>query len=396
MYRWSVCPGSVRECRGQENKSSEFARLGTAAHALGEHCLKNEQSPAEWLGKTVDADLEAPILVDEDMIEAVQVYIDTVRHVWADAKASLTTGSVLIEHRFDLSKVYPGLFGTCDAIVYDAARKRLTVIDYKHGQGVPVDVKANPQLTYYALGALMSAPAGWKIDEVVLCVVQPRCHHADGPVRTFSMPAYELMEFAVDLAEYAEATQKPDAPLVAGDHCRFCPAAAKCPLLQQRATEAFQTALIDAAPTADIDEDGEYFGKWLPNLEVLEVFIKAVREAAYAHAAAGKAVPGWKLVAKESRRQWDSPEQVVAYLKSKKVPETEMYKPVELELKTPAQMEKLEPFKGKANAEAKKELQALAVKKSTGTVLVPEADSRPAYSAAEDFETVQTTNQVGE
>lgn len=388
MYRWSVCPGSVRESRGVENTSSSYARLGSAAHEVGERCLKGEKQPAEFLGQQIDLEDGGELIpVDQEMVEAVQVYVDTVRHVWAQAKASLTMGTVLIEHRFNLSTIYEGLFGTCDAVVFDAEARRLHVIDYKHGEGVRVDVWQNPQLMYYALGALTSAPKDWRIEEVVLTVVQPRAYHNDGPVRSYAMPAFELMEFAVDLADYAAATQDPDAPLVPGDHCRFCPAEAKCPKLQEHATAAFLEAMTGGEPTAD--NEGEYFSEWLEKLDAIEGFCKAVREAAYARALAGKPVPKWKLVAKEGRRAWVSPEQTIAFLKAKGVAEDDMLEPPkERELKTPAQMEKLDPFKGKANAAAKMELQSLAAKKSSGTTLVPESDPRPAYSSADEFEAV--------
>src|SRR3546814_16566021 len=61
------------------------------------------------------------VMVDEEMVEAVQVFLDTIRR---DYKP----GDVLVvEQRFDLSSWYPGLFGTCDAVLYRPSTGELRV-----------------------------------------------------------------------------------------------------------------------------------------------------------------------------------------------------------------------------------------------------------------------------
>src|SRR3546814_1886118 len=78
-------------------------------------------------------------MVDEEMVEAVQVFLDTIRR---DYKP----GDVLVvEQRFDLSSWYPGLFGTCDAVLYRPSTGELRVYDLKYGRGVPVEVERNSQ-----------------------------------------------------------------------------------------------------------------------------------------------------------------------------------------------------------------------------------------------------------
>src|SRR3546814_5131839 len=91
-------------------------------------------------------------MVDEEMVEAVQVFLDTIRR---DYKP----GDVLVvEQRFDLSSWYPGLFGTCDAVLYRPSTGELRVYDLKYGRGVPVEVERNRQELYYGLGATMADP----------------------------------------------------------------------------------------------------------------------------------------------------------------------------------------------------------------------------------------------
>ena len=118
---------------------------------------------------------------------------------------------------------------------------RLSVIDLKYGAGVPVEVEDNPQLLYYGLGALL-ANKQWKPHEVEVVIVQPRCPHPDGPVRSQVLQVVDLLEFAADLVEAVKRTEEASeqhatldtlnwmrAYLNPGDHCRWCPAAAICP-----------------------------------------------------------------------------------------------------------------------------------------------------------------------
>jgi hypothetical protein len=84
----------------------------------------------------------------------------------------------------------------------------------------------NEQLKY-ALGALLEVLAlGHKVETVTSMVVQPRYEGAN-PVRSETFKAVELLDFAADMQEAAERTRLPNPPLVAGDHCKFCPKRAR-------------------------------------------------------------------------------------------------------------------------------------------------------------------------
>src|SRR3546814_12393025 len=124
-------------------------------------------------------------MVDEEMVEVVQVFLDTIRR---DYKP----GDVLVvEQRFDLSSWYPGLFGTCDAVLYRPSTGELRVYDLKYGRGVPVEVERNSQELYYGLGATMEEP-GPLVNTVELVIVQPRSPHSTVPLRRWDNPAMEL------------------------------------------------------------------------------------------------------------------------------------------------------------------------------------------------------------
>jgi hypothetical protein len=343
MYRWSECPGSVRLSRGIESVSSKYAEEGTEAHELAADIL---------LGKPT-----GPVL--DEMLEAVQIYVESIAFLRKTIKHG---GQMLVEHRFDLSKIHPGLFGTADCVVYDPTQRRLHVFDYKHGAGIAVEVEENSQLLYYGLGALLALNVPCR--EVVLTIVQPRCPHPAGPVRSWAVPSVRLIDFAADLQEFARATEAEDAPLKAGDHCRFCPAAAICPELHNQ-------ALVAAKEEFGVSStyDPAKLAKTLQLLDIVEAWAKRVREFAYREAIHGRIPPGWKLVDKRATRKWRSEAEAIDSLIGWGVPREELFTQ---DLKSPAQVEKL------LNADGKKRLSTLVAAVSSGQTLVPDQDPRAA------------------
>jgi len=211
MYRWGKCPGSVKACEGKTQTQSVYAIEGTAAH--------------EFIGFNLDKSISTlkPIReVIKEMTDAVLVYAD---YVWSRIEGF--DHKVHIEHGFDMSDIFPRLYGTADCVIYDRGKRLLEVIDYKHGQGMVVEVEGNEQLLYYALGALHTL--GYPCREVKLTIVQPRAYHPAGPIRSWTVPLMYFIDFKADVIEKAKATEKKNAPRVAGGHCVFCLDKADCP-----------------------------------------------------------------------------------------------------------------------------------------------------------------------
>lgn len=356
-YRWQACPGSVRLSEGIESKTSVHAEEGILAHDIASKILEHQPYGA----------------VDPEMLEAIQVYISTVRADWEQ----VGDGEMFVEHRFDLSKLHPGLFGTADCVITDHDEGIVRVYDFKYGAGIPVEVvedgKPNLQLTYYGLGALMTV--GARARDIELVIVQPRCGHPDGPVRRHQFSTIELIDFAADLIEAARRTEDPDAPLVAGDHCRFCPAAGVCPELQKK---ALTIAQAEFAP--HLSYDPEALSRTLEWLPTVEAWVKNVREFAYREAEHGRVPPGWKLVQKRATRKWMDEEKVMARLMG--CVDTDATKLVEHKLKSVAQFEK---------ALGRKRLEEvfadLISQESSGLALAHESDPREPVSldAGQEF-----------
>lgn len=380
-HRWMACPGSVRLSAGvEESAQTMFAAEGTAAHELCERCLEADFADAGlYLGEVIKVG-EFEFTVDEEMAEAVNVYVDEIKGRMLRAGP---TATLLVEQKFDLTHVYPGMFGTGDCGLYDPVSKTLAVLDYKHGRGHAVDADHNPQLAYYGLG-MVALPNlhNVPIEHVELVIVQPRAPHKDGAIRVWKTDPLHLLDFQADLAEAAAKTAEPDAPLVAGEHCTFCPAAGICPALRKVAIDDAMAEFADVIPS-DLSE--QQIAVLLEKTDLIEDGIRAIRREAFNRAAGGAKIPGWKLVDKRATRKWRD-EGAAA---SKLVVEHDLSTDDiwTRKLKSPAQVEKLLSKQDRAA------LAELVIAESSGTTLARETDRRaeatPSRSAAVDFDPVE-------
>lgn len=359
MHRWEKCPGSVKLSEGIESRSSSYAEEGTKAHEIAATVL----TTGHW-----------PLDIDDETREAITTYVDAVFANWSG------TSVRLVEHQFDLSSLHPGLFGTADCVTYDSETKILRVFDYKHGAGIPVEVENNHQLMYYGLGALMTA--GFKATTVELIIVQPRCNHAHGPVRRWSLPAIDMLDFAADVVEFATRTEKVNAPLVPGSHCRFCPAAGICPAIREK---ALVSAKEEFKPT--LSYDAQKLSEVLAWLPAFEGWIAGVREFAYGEAQHGRVPPGWKLVAKRATRKWKNEDEAAAEITARfHLPTSSVF---DAKFKSVAEIEKMISKKKIG------EIADLITKESSGSKLVPETESGEAIKldAKSEFSNVASENQ---
>lgn len=195
-HRWMQCPASVRLSDGLPRESSAYAELGTMAHSLASFCFRKG--------------IRAESILDE-YDDAVQMYLDFVGK----------GGAVDVDVTPGLVKLDACLGGELDHM--EIQGNTLHVTDFKFGTGVTVEVKDNPQLKLYALGALlmMNEP----VQEVKISVVQPRLTDKKFRIKSDTISPIDLLDFAGEVKQAAEATRKPDAPVVPGlEQCRWCPA----------------------------------------------------------------------------------------------------------------------------------------------------------------------------
>lgn len=388
-HRWLHCAGSVRLSEGIAETPSVFAAEGTAAHMLAERCLASGFDAARFKGWFVDTAAKQSglaiqqggkasatrFLVDAEMVDGVQLYLDVAREIRDDSD------EFAIEERMDISHLVPGVFGTGDVIAYAARHKgtgkrRVTIADLKYGKGVPVEAKDNEQLLTYVVGVVQRYH-NRGVDEVELVIVQPRAPHRDGPVRRWKTDIVGLYEHVMALQAAAEAAAQPDAAFVTGDHCKFCKAAGLCAALRNKVKEITMTD-----PTIAPYQD---WAKEAADIELVKGWAKRREEFAHSEALRTPdfaASIGAKLVGKRAIRKWKDEDSAVGKLRALGVSDDDLY---ETSLRSPAQVEKALPKKERGV------IDALAVKASSGTVLAPLNDPRPAVDPndASGFEVME-------
>lgn len=362
-HRWLACPASAMAAEAYPNEQTEFTREGTLAHEVAEVVAREKLRPE------TGRDGFAPD-VTQEMLECAAGYRDYIQE-----QTKSDSAVVLLEQRVDFSPWVPEGFGTCDCIILQD--DTMTVIDYKYGQGVPVNAEGNPQLRLYALGALNDYGIAVDVQKVEMHIYQPRINNVSADTIT-----------AVELLEWAEKTVRPIAQkaakgkggFCAGPHCRFCPHAGRCRELTKTCTEFVETHdLRVAVPVLAPHEVADV----LRMLPLISLWAKRVNAQAMDTLLGGGAIPGYKVVeGKQGNRQW------LDELKVAEALQAAGYKPediTETKLLSPAAMDKAIGKKRAAEL-----LDALIYRTSGVPTIVPETDKRPAYDplaeAKKDFE----------
>lgn len=370
-HRWLACPGSIRMSAGIEPKTSAYAKEGTAAHNVADMCFRSGKNASAFLGNTILVESET-FKVNEEMVKAVQEYIDVVRNDYFAGTGS----SLFYEKRFKLTWLRPDMWGTNDAMVSDASGL-LRIYDFKYGKGVVVEVEDNPQTMYYGVGAV--GPSGRGFKEVEFIIVQPRAFHPDGTVRRCRMSVASLLTWAKEvLLPGANATEDPNAPIVVGKHCQFCPALAICGAQKDQAHAVAKMVFAErsSAPPAPAVLSVKELRKILDVADMVTAWFDACRRHVRALLDTGRttsAEVGYKFVAGRSSRAWIDEKEAEKWLLS--LIDDEAYTP--RTLISPAQAEKI--LTGKT---AKEAIATLVKKTEDGKQLVPVSDKRPSIESA--------------
>jgi hypothetical protein len=365
--RWMNCPGSnvmLQTLDLPESDESEFAAEGTAAHEVAAHCLRAGIDTWEIVGtKFYDH------VVDQEMADGVQMYLDKVRdlraeHLTFGNKRQCSLGYPIMKASFVEYRISGDwndkFYGSVDSAEWssDGETSVLDVTDFKYGAGIAVDADRNHQLMYYAIGMLEHRRA----DIVRLRIVQPRAFHVDGPDRMWETTGEELIRWKTEILIPAMTRAELDLTLTPGDWCRFCPAKLACPLL---------TALFGASAKADASvlsnlSPGSLAGNYAL-VAAVKHYIKALEEQVLKKLMHGEEIEGYKLVNKKSNRVFST--EGAATMKIDFGPDA--FTPPEL--KTPAQLDKL-------GAKAKQFTKKWAYSPQTGQTVAPVDDPRPAIN----------------
>jgi len=375
--RWLNCSGSVALSRWiQPPPSSIWAKEGTAAHYLAERALASGISPDRYIGNHlhVTGQYHKPFIhtVTADMAFAVAVYFQFIRSLENRHKESKR----YLEQKISLKHISSKLSGTADCIIRQPGT--LIIADYKHGKGVPVSIENNPQIAFYALGAL--AKFGRKFKRLEMYIIQPRFWGQDA-IQTWIVDDVKgfWSEWTRTFKRGFERARKPSKldPIERynlSDECRWCDGLIICPAVQSEAL------MLAERSVRGMEKLGMHsIAEILRKTPAIEAYIRAIREHAKDVVLNGGKIPKFKLVATgRSSRNWADPKEVEEYLLDEcLLDEDDIF---DRKLKSPAQIEKLKDID-------KNELADYIQKsKSFNHLVVPETDSRPAVkSATDDF-----------
>lgn len=293
-HRWTVCPGSIALCKDLPNPSSLAAAEGTLAHELA----------AKILTKGRIARKNYP----SGMATNLRPYIEYIR-------AHSAGGFVWVEQQV---KIDEDLWGTADAIIVQPRKKTLEVVDLKYGQGVVVEVDQNPQLLFYALGAYLTLRTQYpemEIETVRYTIIQPRAEHAEGPVRSASITVDDLRTWGLWLIERAKATQQPEAVLVVGDHCRYCPGKGYCPERVKALSTVQEAVGIKGLSLKPVNKLSHKEKEAIMRVaSALEDYLSDVKARVYGDIERGEAYAEWQLAPTRARRVWASEDLAKTYL----------------------------------------------------------------------------------
>ena len=395
MGRWMRCPGSPRLLKDVPKKDSIYALNGTAQHYVAEKCLREDKAAAYFQGREIvvermDGGLEKVMMTDE-FCQAVQVYVDCIRR---DMEAR-PGAELVVEHKFALDWVHEALFGTNDASL-GMPFGRLTVYDYKSGR-TPVAAEENPQLMYYALGAVGEDNPN-DYEDVELVIVQPM---GDGPsIKRWTITVDDLMRWKDEvLLPAVLATYEPDAPCIAGPWCEkhFCDARPVCPAIAKKANEMAQgifSPVVEARPKVLPAPEAlrpEQIVAILDHGDMVTGWIEEVRGYAVRQAMAGTDVTGgrYKVVRGRSNRKMNdkAEAQLTRYLRAEAYDRPKLIGVTEAE-------KRLAKILGWEKPKIKEFMEEITERPEGKLTLAPSNDSRPAVNAGPNFTAVTATTET--
>lgn len=403
-----LCPGSKVLEVGQANTTSIYAAEGTAAHQLLEWVLTGETPAAGYIGRILDVD-SFEIEVTAEMAEYIQGVADRVRDVQGE------DGVLFVEQKLHYA-AYLNVpedegWGTGDVVI--ARGDELIVIDLKYGRGKLVDVKQNPQLMLYGLGALakFNGLAG-DFERVRLIIEQPRVNEKpsewDCTVEELEAWGNSTARSAVVTVLNAERLREMELNVweetflrPGEEQCQFCRAKATCPALRNEVATTVSSSepatpdeFAELEPVKpDADDSPDWIAACLTRVDLIEDWCKAIRAEAERRLLEGKEVPGYKVVTgKRGNRAWGNAKEAEETMKSMRLKLEEMY---DLKLISPTTAEKL----AKAGAIGPRQwpkLQALITQADGKPHVAPVSDPRPALEmkpVTDDF-VVESLNDL--
>lgn len=343
--RGIACPGSIKLCQKMPpSQENEYTIRGTLCHMAIDSALATS-NPARVIGMKY----RDQTLTEELYSTKIEPALALFEQVDPERKMEFVT-----ENEVSFGDHMPGVFGTADVI--GRIDDTVVVLDWKFGDGVVVPAEENYQGLFYAAAGKRTPALKWAFDgakQVEIIIIQPPM------ISRWTCPIERLDSFEAELIEALKMSERQDAPIVLGDHCRFCTAKPICPQMTGAVDRAIATGLKSLDPVK--------INEYLKQADIIEGFIADLRSVAHRMMEEGNIkLPDYKLVAKRAVRKWADDNKAAQYMEDAGI--APFARP---ELLSPAQAEK-------ALKKVKKELPSdLVTAVSSGSTLVSKDDPRP-------------------
>lgn len=366
LSRALACPASVPWDEEPQSSDNAYTAVGTHAHNVAaDHLQNGAEIPDEVrfcnrcnavVEEAICAQCNCPeYRIESDFGESVKTYVDFILNA-QDIDEPL---GVFIETKL-MSEKIEGFGGTCDYYhMYKAGGKLYClIVDYKHGEGTPVELHGNAQLLGYA--ALIQEKHGG-VEAFYASIVQPRCPFANA-TDFVVIRAEDVTEFTNKISQLKDWRDVYNA----GDHCSWCHRLETCDHLYKISLEAAR------AEFAEMDEpDPEQLERMLFLLDrakPIKKLLDAIPRRLLEWMSKGVEIPGKKAVQTYGHRRWIEADEgaMLKLLQRKKIGKKLA---TEAKLLSVAKLEKLvDP----------KDIEDLWVKPEGGFAIVDESDKRPA------------------
>lgn len=261
-----------------ETEPSESAAEGTAAHEV-------------LFGDVTDRASNG-VLVTEEMHQGARQ-----ARAYLDAQGG--QDDWITESTIKAAAVHELNWGTPDAVAKEPGT--LHIADYKFGYGV-VDPSDWWQGINYAALVLVQDPE-YLPAQVKFHIMQPRAYHADGPMRSHTLPIAEVVRRIVQLRLAAwEAVHEPKA--VTGAHCEHCPGRGYCEALRldaMRSADVSMAVTPHELPPEALGIEALIVERAIERLEARRSGLQVQVMDAMSR---GAQVPGWIAASTPGRERW--------------------------------------------------------------------------------------------
>jgi len=208
----------------------------------------------------------------------------------------------------------------------------LFIDDLKYGWGI-VDVKRNWQLIGYAIGECIRRQSAFR--GVMFRIHQPRPHHEEGTTRNWFVTYAELLALKEEIEVKLEAVCNGDAPLVTGNHCKYCAAAAiNCPALNRSFYASINYVMNSFTQDSMSEAEVAAHVKLIKRVEeVMKVKLDSLTALAVNRINSGKVIPGFAMEKNFGHRSWApgvSPAVIEAFT-GRNITETSIISPAKAE-----------------------------------------------------------------